>query len=343
LTVPTDTTEPEAPAQERTTSWRDVIKVHPAAELFPMMSRDELRALGEDLRANDMHSPIQLWEHDGEWFLVDGRNRLDAMELLRLKIFNDPGIAPRWSRVWHRGVNYDVLPDRIDPYAHVISANIHRRHLTTAQKTALIESVLKAQPERSNRAIAGIVKVDDKTVGAARKRLEATAEIPQSTKRIGGDGRARPASSTPVPKPPISPEEQRAVVQAMRTEPVPAGKTEIAMRTGPAADRPLRYNPVPVPVEPERVKELIASQTGAATGADDDAQQRVRDPVMQKVRNDNLKLCRFLLTKITAPEDVEMLKSHIAENINWLLRDTFAQALAERDRLSEAPADGVAH
>ena len=33
-------------------SWRDVIKIHPAADLFPMMSPDELKALGEDIKRN---------------------------------------------------------------------------------------------------------------------------------------------------------------------------------------------------------------------------------------------------------------------------------------------------
>ena len=33
-------------------SWRDVIKVHPAADLLPMMSPDELKTLGEDIKAN---------------------------------------------------------------------------------------------------------------------------------------------------------------------------------------------------------------------------------------------------------------------------------------------------
>ena len=35
-------------------SWRDVIKVHPATDLFPMMSPDELKALGEDIRQNGL-------------------------------------------------------------------------------------------------------------------------------------------------------------------------------------------------------------------------------------------------------------------------------------------------
>ena len=30
-------------------SWRDTLEIHPAAELFPPMSPDELKALGEDI------------------------------------------------------------------------------------------------------------------------------------------------------------------------------------------------------------------------------------------------------------------------------------------------------
>ena len=39
-------------------TWRDVLKIHPAADLFPMMSRDELIALGEDIKANGMKTTI---------------------------------------------------------------------------------------------------------------------------------------------------------------------------------------------------------------------------------------------------------------------------------------------
>jgi hypothetical protein len=42
-------------------SWRDVYKVHPAADLFPMLPEDELRKLGEDIKANGLRSPIVLW------------------------------------------------------------------------------------------------------------------------------------------------------------------------------------------------------------------------------------------------------------------------------------------
>jgi hypothetical protein len=64
-----------------------------------------------------------------------------------------------------------------DPYTFVVSENIHRRHLTTAQKSELIEALLKANPERSDRATARLAKVSDKTVAATRAKL-ARAEIP---------------------------------------------------------------------------------------------------------------------------------------------------------------------
>ena len=77
-------------------SWRDVIKVHPAADLFPMMPPDELKALGEDIKANGLTHQIVLWTPDsdywkwseadcirklkrGEFYLLDGRNRVAAL------------------------------------------------------------------------------------------------------------------------------------------------------------------------------------------------------------------------------------------------------------------------
>jgi hypothetical protein len=60
-------------------SWRDHLKIHPAAELFSLMSEPELRELGEDIKAKGtIHHPIVLYQ--GE--LLDGRNRLDAMEMV---------------------------------------------------------------------------------------------------------------------------------------------------------------------------------------------------------------------------------------------------------------------
>jgi hypothetical protein len=48
----------------RSRSWRDLLTIHPAAALFPRMSSDELRELGEDIRKNGLRSSIALWQPD---------------------------------------------------------------------------------------------------------------------------------------------------------------------------------------------------------------------------------------------------------------------------------------
>jgi hypothetical protein len=76
-------------------SWRDVLPVHPAADLFPLLSKTNparLREMGEDIKVNGLQQPIVIWA-DGrtslkdlgnraKYSLLDGRNRLDAMELV---------------------------------------------------------------------------------------------------------------------------------------------------------------------------------------------------------------------------------------------------------------------
>lgn len=51
------------------------------------------------------------------------------------------------------------------------------------QRRALIAEQLKETPEQSNRMIAEFFKVDDKTVGAVRERMEESAEIPHFPQR----------------------------------------------------------------------------------------------------------------------------------------------------------------
>jgi hypothetical protein len=77
------------------TSWRDVIMVHPAAELFPLMGSDELRELGEDIKVSGMKMPITPFHQQRGFSLLDGRNRLDALEAVG---FDVPARSSR--RAW---------------------------------------------------------------------------------------------------------------------------------------------------------------------------------------------------------------------------------------------------
>jgi hypothetical protein len=192
-------------------NWRAHLKVHPAADLFPLLSEAELKTLAEDIETNGVRTQVVLYEDkNGDVSLLDGRNRLDALALLGL-LFEDKelGLSTKQRWVYGRGWAADEGPDRvrwriekqIDPYAVALSFNVHRRHLTAEQKRELIAKVLKAKPAQSNNAIAKQVKADDKTVAKVRRDLESTSEIPKLEKTLGSDAKARPANK-PKPKAP---------------------------------------------------------------------------------------------------------------------------------------------
>src|SRR5207249_5143591 len=72
--------------------WSERLKVHPAADMFPPMPADELLALGNDMKENGLRQPILLFKsEDGEKQVVDGRNRLDAAELVGLPTVDTDG------------------------------------------------------------------------------------------------------------------------------------------------------------------------------------------------------------------------------------------------------------
>jgi len=106
-------------------------------------------------------------------------SRLDAIE----RAYSDP----------HEGGTATLIYGDEDPFEIVVSANIHRRHLTAVQKREIIAELLKANPERSNRATARVARVSDNTVGAVRASLEAGAQIAHQEKRLGLDGILQPA------------------------------------------------------------------------------------------------------------------------------------------------------
>jgi hypothetical protein len=129
--------------------WRDKYKVHPAADVFPMMDEDELAQLGEDIKANGLREPMKLLRVgkakpvDGiahattqDEVLIDGRNRLEAMERA--------GIDIKSCAVKYEYVNTRRGPFDLDVASIIISLNIHRRHLTKQQAADLIVAAIKA-------------------------------------------------------------------------------------------------------------------------------------------------------------------------------------------------------
>jgi hypothetical protein len=173
------------------------------------MSPAEIKALGNDIRRNGLRIPTIWWRDrtTRKLYLLDGRNRLDAMEAIGRNLINDfAAPCDRWPLNLNSDHLYELpLPGRSevypDPYEYVLSANIHRRHLTAEQKRDLIGKLLKAKPESSNLTIAKVVKADDKTVGKVRHELVARSEIPNVEVRTDTKGRKQPAKKPPT-KPP---------------------------------------------------------------------------------------------------------------------------------------------
>jgi hypothetical protein len=159
--------------------WRSKFRVHPAADKLPRMTDAELRALSEDIRTNGLSATIDCRLIGKEREILDGRHRLDALEMA--------GIAPRPNAF------RELELDDAAAVLHIMSMNVHRRHLNAEQKRQVIAELLKADPAKSDRQLGKIAKADHKTVAAQRDRMEATGEIPQVTERAGADGKTRKA------------------------------------------------------------------------------------------------------------------------------------------------------
>ena len=177
-------------------------KFHPLANIFPLMEGEEFDALVADIKANGLREGIVLYEN----MILDGRNRYRACEAA--------GVQPE----------YPII-SITDPVAYVISANLHRRHLTAQQKRELIAKLIKAAPEKSDRQIAETAKASPTTVGTVRAKMEAAGDVSKLDTRRDRKGRKQPAKKTseqPAAKP-KQPAKTRArdreAVQAHITKP----------------------------------------------------------------------------------------------------------------------------
>jgi phage N-6-adenine-methyltransferase len=183
-------------------SWRDVLPIHPAAEIFPPLPPDELGALGEDIRVNRLQERAKVLRQGDRFVLLDVRSRLDAIEGAGLTIKVFEGSTPN-------NKFFEVVENVGDPYDYVWSLNFHRRHLTGEQKRDVIAKLLKAKPERSNRQIAKQTSVSPTTVGKVRDELERAGDV-STTGHVDTKGRVQPGHK-PKPGTPPSDADRSAV------------------------------------------------------------------------------------------------------------------------------------
>lgn len=243
---------------EKRKSWRDTLEIHPACELLPPLSEDELRVIGKNIRQRGLANEIVIYKkeigpHEYEFSLLDGRSRLDAMALVGIDFrisHRKRGRNKDHEDVWELQIFSDIPSPlgvgglirivgwpwgELDPYQYVVSANLHRRHLNAEQKRAVIEKLLKAQPEKSDRQIAKMAKADRETISRARKHLEATGGMPPVEKRIGADGKSRKQPAKRAKRTPDDdikakhPNQPKS--QAEASKPIVSATVEVAIRT----------------------------------------------------------------------------------------------------------------
>ncbi len=118
---------------------------HPLANIFPLMEGEAFAEMVEDVRTHGVREPITLF--DGQ--ILDGRNRYRAAM--------EAGVE---------AVTCDYTGS--DPVAFVVSANLHRRHLTETQRALAAERLANLKPGRPENSadLQGI------SVADAAKRLE---------------------------------------------------------------------------------------------------------------------------------------------------------------------------
>ena len=126
--------------------------VHPMAEVFPMMTDDELNDLSADIKEHGQLHPIIA---DDSGILIDGRNRWEACKRA--------DVEP-----WIEALNGH------DPTALIVSANLARRNLTKGQK-AMALALIYPEPEHGGSRKKGSSKVSE--LGFSKQRLSQARSV----------------------------------------------------------------------------------------------------------------------------------------------------------------------
>ena len=125
------------------------LRVHPAAEVFPLLDGEAFKHLCEDIKETGLREPIwRIWQDSGlgnntrESYVLDGRNRLRACEVTRVK--------PQFR-------DYDGD----DPVAFVLSLNLHRQHLDESQRAMVAAKISNLSVGRPKIAAMGTISKGD--------------------------------------------------------------------------------------------------------------------------------------------------------------------------------------
>lgn len=182
LTGATDDAEPSSDCTVRNWVWRG--EASPVENVPLALIRNSFTP--RKTKVNDHHagvlaqSPLPLPPiviHRASMRVIDGMHRLRATELR-----GEKAIPARF---------FDG--DDAEAFALAVHLNVtHGLPLTLSERKAAAQRIVASYPHWSDRSIALVVGVSNKTVG--KLRACATEEVPQLSPRLGRDGKTRPVS-----------------------------------------------------------------------------------------------------------------------------------------------------
>ncbi len=140
------------------------------------LNRDVVEEYTELIQSGASFPPPKVFHDEAGYFLLDGLHRIEA--------HRQAGETKVEVELWQGS--------RDDAVRFALSANAtHGLRRTNADKRACIRTAIREFPSISDREIARICGVDNKTVGSVRRN--STEEVPQlsAEKKLGHDGKMR--------------------------------------------------------------------------------------------------------------------------------------------------------
>lgn len=137
---------------------------HPLADLFPMMTDAEIGELADDIRKNGQRQKIVLHRDEaGQLSILDGRNRFQACKRADV---------PMEVEVYGGESTTSAL------LAFVLSANLHRRQLSTSQRAMVVASAVRTVEAEAAVAEAAAEAAAEEKAAAARAAGATGVRVP---------------------------------------------------------------------------------------------------------------------------------------------------------------------
>lgn len=204
------------------------MKFHPYSEIFPLIEGAEFDALVADIKAHGLREKI--WMFEGK--ILDGRNRFLACQKAKVR--------PLTRKFTGK-----------DAKAFVISANIHRRHLSESQR-AMAAAKLTGLPHGGDRRSDQAANLPVETQASAAEKLKVSERSVRSAKQVLDKGSKALRDAVEAGEVPIS--KAAAVVDLPKSE-------QLAAATAKAEKAPeseLDLMPEPENLSAEEIAEIDA-------------------------------------------------------------------------------------